>query len=151
MWYNTYKIWKVKNMDDNIVLIKELREAWKLLSFEIKKSKRIQIELFNDTFSRTYSLLSELSTENSLDKNCIELIAEAFLFANTKDDSLDQNCLAAFILTERMLTSCAFNTTSSPIKTSSVYVFETRSEITLNFNNVNESMLKLTEVFLASL
>ncbi len=113
----------------------------------LKKTKKLKLDVFNATFSQTYSLLSEHSAEDSLDKSYIELIAEAYLFANIKDDSLDSKCLAAFILTERMLNHCAFNNYPSTIEGASVYIFEARKDVRLNFADVNESINKLEKIF----
>ncbi len=134
-------------MNDNVILLDELKQNWKTLFFETQKNKKLKFDMFNAAFSQTYSLLSEHSAESSLDKSYIELIAEAYLFANIKDDSLDSKCLAAFILTERMLNHCAFNNSPSAIDVTSVYIFEARKEVRLNFADVNESINKLEKIF----
>ena len=134
-------------MNDTVILIEELKLNWKALFLEIQKSKRFKFDLFSETFSHTYELLSKHLTESSLDKSYIELIADAYLFANIKDDSLGSKALAAFILTERMLNSCAFNASDSVIETAPVYIFEARKDVILNFTNVNESVNKLEKIF----
>ena len=75
-------------MNDTIILVEELKQNWKALFFEIQKSQRFKFDLFSETFSHTYELLSKHFTDSSLDKSYIELIAEAYLFANIKNDSL---------------------------------------------------------------
>lgn len=132
-------------MNDTIILAEKLKESWRELSADVQKNKKISIEMFDSTFSQTYALLAKHLAENSLDKRFIELIAEAYLFANIKDEAVDYTCLAAFVLTERMLTYCAFgNTNSDP---SVIYIVETRRAIRLDFNDVGESLSKLTRVF----
>lgn len=134
-------------MNDNINLIEELKQNWKILFLETQKTKKLKFDMFNVTFSQTYSLLSEHLTESCLDKSYVQLIAEAFLFANIKNDSLDSKCLAAFVLTERMLNHCAFNSSACPIETAAIYVFEAREDVRLNFADVNESINKLEKIF----
>lgn len=134
-------------MSDTVISLEELKQNWKVLFFEIQKSKRLKYDLFDATFSQTYSLLSEHLTEVSLDKSYIELIAEAYLFANIKDDSLDNKCLAAFILTERMLSCCAFNSPPFAAEAATVYVFEARKDVRLNFSDVGDSINKLEHIF----
>lgn len=134
-------------MSDNAILLDELKQNWKTLFFDTQKNKRLKFDMFSATFSQTYSLLSEHLAENSLDKNFIELIAEAYVFANIKSDSLDSKCLAAFILTERMLNHCVFNSAQSDSEGTYVYVFEARKDIRLNFADVDASINKLEKIF----
>ncbi len=134
-------------MEDAVMLAQNLKQAWRELVVEAQKSKKIKFEIFNSTFSQTYSLLSKHLTENSLDKKYIELIAEAYLFANTKDETLDHMCLAAFVLTERMLAHCAFGNAATVGEPATIYIMEARREILLDFNDVNESISRLTKVF----
>lgn len=134
-------------MNDATRSARKLAQDWRDLVIEIKKNKMLKFELFETTFSQTYSLLLKHSEEKSLDKNYIEMIAEAFLFANIKDEALDDKCLAAFVLTERMLTHCAFSTASASVETSMIYAVEARRDILLDFNNVGESISKLTKIF----
>jgi len=133
-------------MDENMILAEQLRQEWKKIRFEVKKSKKLNMELFNSAFSQTYSLLSKHLADKCLDKNYISLISEAFLFANIKDDTLDNTCVAAFILTERMLDYCAFHSEPVLAEKSMIYIFEMREEIELSFDDVNDSITKLTSI-----
>lgn len=133
-------------MDDNMILSEQLKQAWKSLGFEVKRDKKLKIEAFSSAFSQTYSLLSTHMSESSLDKKYIEMIVEAFLFANIKDNTLDNTCLAALILTERMLKSCLSGNNPSSAGQASIFIFETREEILIDFGDVNESINKLTNV-----
>ncbi len=90
--------------------------------------------------------MSESLKENSVDKKYIGLIAEAYTFASIKDDKLGSTCLAAFVLTERMLDYCAFSSDLSEDKVPTVYVFELRKNIRLDFNNVTDSIYTLEKV-----
>ena len=63
-----------------------------------------------------------------LDKRYVRLIATAYLFANINDDSLENICLAATVLTERMLNDFAFRTSNAE-DTSAIYIIESRNEI----------------------
>ena len=126
---------------------KELAQQWRALTEDVKKNKKIKVDIFDEVFTKTYSTLAMLASEKSIDKCYVEMIAEAYLFANIKDETLDYNCLAAFVLTERMLTYCAFNSSADLDKPSSIYIVEARKEILLDFNDVGESISKLARVF----
>ncbi len=133
-------------MENAVMLVENLTQAWRGLVAEVQKNKKIKFEMFNSTFSQTYSLLAKHSTENSFDRKCIALIAEAYLFANIKDETLDHTCVAAFVLTERMLAYCVFGNASALTEPSTIYVVEARRDIPLDFNDVDESISKLTKV-----
>ena len=127
--------------------IVELIEAWKTLYKETKYSKKLKFDAFEAVFSQTYLLLAECSKGESIDKRYIRLIAEAFKFASINDSSLENECLAATVLTERMLNSVAFNISSEVSETAVIYVLESHEEITLAFNDVNDSISKLAKVY----
>ena len=131
---------------DEIMNLEELKQSWKNLASEVKTTGKLSFETFEATFSQTYSLLSEYSTVNSVDKKHMGLIAEAYLFASIKDSTLGNTCLAAFVLTERMLDYCAFSTDTSGDRVPAVYVFELRRNIRLNFKNVTDSIYTLESV-----
>lgn len=137
-------------MENTVNLTEQLQQEWRDLGFEVLRERKLNFDAFNSTFSQTYSVLSEYSSEISVDKKYLELVAEAFLFANIRDDSLGNVCLAAFVLTERMLTHCAFTKASAAAAPSTVYDVEARRDIVLDFTNVNDSISKL-EKFLDGL
>ncbi len=122
-------------------------QGWETLYAEIKKSKKVDFALFNNIFSGTYSLLSRYSTESSIDKNCIALIAKAFLFANTESKELESKYRAMLALTERMLNCCVFNRTPVFPEGTTIYVFESRKDVYIDFANVDESIDRLEKLF----
>ena len=134
-------------MSETTISAKELAQAWRDLAIEVKKTKRIQYETFEAVFSQTCGLLSQQLTEPTLEKAYVEMVSEAFLFANIEDESLDHACVASLVLTERMLRRCAFRAAPVSDELPSVYIAETRTEVFLNFNDVNESITKLTNIF----
>ena len=131
---------------ENAILVEELKQAWRELSIEVTKNKRLKRELFDSTFSQTYALLQAHVAETVIDKAYAELVAEAYLFANAKDERLDSTCLAAFILTERMLHCCAFSV-GEKAEITSIYVVEARKEVPLSFGDVGDSIAKLSRIF----
>lgn len=133
-------------MEINKDTVREIIEAWKTLRQD-DKSKNFKFDMFESAFSKTYSLLIEHRTDNSLDKQYVQLVSEAYLFANINSSMSDNTCLAACVLTERMLSSLAFSNTSNDAEISTAYILETREEIKLNFNDVNESISKLVKVY----
>ena len=132
-------------MEEKMTL-EALKLGWKELNFNVRKRSRLDLSEFKRLFSETYALLSENSAADSLAKDCVEMIAEAYLFANTENREMDDSGLAAFVLTERMLASCAFNVSADVCDYSAVYVIESRKEVYLNFADVDESLRKLERV-----
>ena len=126
--------------------LEELKQEWRNLNLELRNRNRLDLTAFKRLFSETYSVLSKKSAADSIPKNCVELIAEAYLFANTNIRELGSSCLAAFVLTERMLNSCIFSGIQSECGISAVYVIEAREEVYINFNDVDEAMRKLEAV-----
>jgi len=68
------------------------------------------------------------------------------LFANLKGEHYDSTCLASFILTERMLSYCAFSSAPAAAATLPVYVMEARKDVRLSFSDVGDSMTKLVKI-----
>lgn len=134
-------------MENAVMEIEKLKQEWRDLAFDVPKNKKIKFEVFESAFSKTYALLLAHIDDKCLDKNLVELIAEAYLFANIKDDSLDSTCLAAFVLTERMLAGCAFGNAGSLIEASSIYIAEARRKILLDFGDVDSAISQLIKVF----
>ena len=134
-------------MDDTMILTDELKAAWRDLAVDAKKNKKIKLDRFEGTFSKTYALLVKHLSEKSLDRSYIELIAEAYLFANIEDEALELTCLAALVLTERMLAVCAFGNMSAALEPITIYIVEARKNLLLDFNDVNESISRLVKVF----
>ena len=133
-------------MEFNEIMINELETTWANLYNEVKKNGKFKFDIFETAFTQTFSLLKSSLTEKVLDKRCVRLIAKAYLFANIDDDSLENLCLAATVLTERMLNNFAFRTSDTE-DTSTVYIIESREEVILNFNDVNESVSKLVKIY----
>ena len=134
-------------MEINKNAIIELEKTWKTLCSEVKKSKKLKFEIFKETFSQTYALLVECAAEKNVDKQLARVIAEAYLFANINDDSLESVCQAAIVLTERMLNHLAFSEVVDGADVSKVYVLEFRDEVQLNFRDIDESISALANVY----
>ena len=134
-------------MEEKIISVEKLTQDWRELSNGVKNSQKFKIENFEAAFSDTYELLLRTAEENVLDKKIAELVSEAFLFANSGGDAVESICLAAFVLTERMLDYCAFNSNSAAGNSAAIYVIEARKEIKLDFKNPSESVGKLKEIF----
>ena len=134
-------------MENNLNATVNLKQMWRDLSTEAKKNKKIKMEVFEKIFTETYALLSKYAEESSVDKSCIEMIAQAYVFANIEDGALNDSCLAACVLTERMLDYCAFNGNSTLEGATTVYIAEARKEVRLNFDDVGASISTLAKVY----
>ena len=137
---------ELKVVEVNETMTKELEITWANLYNEAKNKQKFKFEIFETTFSQTFSLLKSSLTEQVLDKRYVRLIATAYLFANINDDSLENTCLAATVLTERMLNNFAFRTSNAE-DTSAIYIIESHKEILINFSDVNESISKLVKIY----
>ncbi|MBR7143101.1 MAG: hypothetical protein IKD06_06165 [Clostridia bacterium] len=133
-------------MEINETMIKGLEATWSNLCDEIKRKQKFKFDIFEAAFSQTFSLLKSSLAEQVLDKRYVRLIATAYLFANINDESFENTCLAAAVLTERMLDNFAFHT-SNVEDTTAVYIIESRKEVLLDFNDVNESISKLVKIY----
>ena len=123
-----------------------LIQDWRKLNGQVAKRQNPDVELFKKSFSKTFSLLSQCAGAESVDKSYIELISVVYLFANSEDSGVDTRRLAMCVLTERMLNTCAFNSTTESLETASVYILKSREEVVLNFNNVSESINILEKI-----
>ena len=137
---------ELKVVEVNETMIKELEITWANLYNEAKNNQKFKFEIFETAFSQTFLLLKSSLSEQVLDKRYVRLIATAYLFANINDDSLENICLAATVLTERMLNDFAFRTSNAE-DTSAIYIIESRKEILIDFSDVNESISKLVKIY----
>lgn len=125
--------------------ISELIALWQDLCFETKKRNKVDFAVFKDAFSKTYDLLCQSCAEESLSRDYVELVAEAYLFAKL-DLDLDSKYLATVVLTERMLNCCAFTASPVAAKDSTVYTIGARKEVLISFKDVDESIITLENV-----
>lgn len=137
-------------MVENKKTVNDLLQGWKKLNIEIKTKKKIDMDLFKDVFTKTYSMLSGTAKDDTVSKESVEIVAEAYLFANTENKMLDSKYLAALVLTERMLNCYAFSSAADSSGVSTVYILDLRKEVKINFNNVSESMNLLESAFEAN-
>lgn len=134
-------------MEENVVDLSGLIQNWEDLYEDLCKNKRFSFELFEETFSQTYQLIKQYSNQPNIDKKYVSLITTAFLFSHAESKELDKQYCAALVLTERMLSCCAFNSASEPVEGTNVYIFEARREVRIDFNDVNGSVEKLGQLF----
>lgn len=137
-------------MEENKKILNDLLQGWKKLNIEIKTKKKIDMDLFKDVFTKTYSMLSGTAKDDTVSKESVEIVAEAYLLANTENKMLDSKYLAALVLTERMLNCYAFSSAADSSGVSTVYILDLRKEVKINFNNVSESMNLLESAFEAN-
>ena len=133
-------------MDETMMPVEKLKKIWQEMSAEVKRDKKVKPDVFEKAFAQTYGLLLERLQDGCLDKALVEMVAEAYLFANIKDETLNSHCLAAFVLTERMLSCCAFGHSfaGGPV---SIYVAESRRDVELDFADVDASITRLVRVY----
>ena len=97
--------------------LKQLTNDWNKLRNELSRNRKINFEVFNDVFLKTYQLLREQSAATSIDKEYVSLIVNAALFANVEIGETDFKCCAALVLTERMLNQVLTGAAASSLHT----------------------------------
>ena len=110
-------------MEEKITM-EDLKKGWRSLNFEVRKRSRLDMSEFKRLFTETYAVLSEMSAADSVRKDCVAMIAEAYLFANTENRELNDSGMPAFVLTERMLNNCVFSSMTDDCNISNVYLIE---------------------------
>lgn len=138
---------RIQEMEENKIIVATLAQEWKELREDIQKNKRLEFSVFEDVFSKTYKLLSQISMDATVEKQYINLIVNAFLFANGDSKDLEFKYLATMVLTERMLNCYVINSTPSTCEKVPVYILEARNEVNVDFNKINESLAMLVSVF----
>ena len=128
--------------------IEQLSNNWESLCQGIKKNNKISLEVFSDTFSKTYQLLVQKATEQCIEKNLLALIINASLFAHLDiSKNLDSQYKAALVLTERMLNAVMAEGIATPRDEAIIYIFELRKEVCVNFNDVSEALDTLKKLY----
>lgn len=133
-------------MEENKNVIEELKLGWRELALELRKHKRLDLTRFKNVYAQTYAMLLKHAGEGSVQKDEARVIAEAFLFAHTDAAELDKVCIAAFVLTERMLNACAFQTNPALCEMSSIYVIEERKDLCIRFGDVDDALSQLSAI-----
>ena len=128
------------------VTMESLKKGWRALNFEVRHRSRLDMAEFKRLFSATYEVLREMSAVDSVQKACVAMVAEAYLFANTENRELHDSGMPAFVLTERMLHNCVFGSVPDDCNIANVYLVEARREVYLDFNDVDGSLRKLEAV-----
>lgn len=131
--------------------VRELAQAWRSLHLSVVVENKMSYDEFSKTFSETYSLLKGFTEENHIDKEYVELIANAYCFSNLPSAKYENKIGAAFVLTERMLKYCTMDSNAcASAEGVTVYFMEDRKDIFLDFNNVDRSIAEVMSVIEAN-
>ena len=141
----------MENENVQQVNVRELAQAWKALHLSVVVENKMSYEVFSKTFTETYNLLKSFTGEKYVDKDCIELIANAYCFSNLPGTKYENKIGAAFVLTERMLKYCTMDSNAcAAAEGVTVYFMEERKDVFLNFNNVDNSIAEIISVIEAN-
>lgn len=133
------------------VSVRELAQEWKNLHLSVVSDNKMSYEVFSKTFSETYNLLKGCVNGNVIDKEYIELIANAYCFSNLPAAKYENKIGAAFVLTERMLKYCTMDSNACASDNGvTVYFMEERKDVFLDFNNVDRSIAEIISVIEAN-
>lgn len=122
-----------------------LAASWQQLTSGVKIKRRLDAELFKETFSQTFRLLKGYAKETAVEKEQIPLIINAYTFSVTDREQAEAQCNAACVLTERMIHRCLMDRSITEIPNgAAVYILEERKEIWLDFNDVSRALETLT-------
>lgn len=131
--------------------VRELAQAWRSLHLSVVVENKMSYDEFSKTFSETYSLLKGFTEENHIDKEYVELIANAYCFSNLPSAKYENKIGAAFVLTERMLKYCTMDSNAcASAEGVTVYFMEDRKDVFLDFNNVDHSIAEVMSVIEAN-
>lgn len=131
--------------------VRELAQAWRSLHLSVVVENKMSYDEFSKTFSETYSLLKGFTEENHIDKEYVELIANAYCFSNLPSAKYENKIGAAFVLTERMLKYCTMDSNAcASAEGVTVYFMEDRKDVFLDFNNVDRSIAEVMSVIEAN-
>jgi hypothetical protein len=147
VWEQITMIVRFQDMEENKIVVATLTQEWKTLREDIQKNKRLEFSAFEDVFSKTYKLLSQISMDATVEKQYINLIVNAFLFANSDSKDLEFKYLAAMVLTERMLNTVISEEPKASRSEAKIYVLELRQEVSLSFENIGESINTLVKLY----
>lgn len=132
-------------MDEIKIELEQLANHWKSLHHDIKTAGKLDFDVFADTFSNTYRLLCQTTSQPSVERKLLPIIMNAYLFAHADvSEHIDAKYKASLVFTERMLRSVM---DGSGGDTSTVYILELREEIRINFNDVTGSVASLARKF----
>ena len=130
---------------DNKIDIMVLCQQWQQLLMEVENKRRLNAELFKETFSQTYHLLKGYAEDTKLEKAHLPLIIAAHNFCVADREQAEAQCAAASVLTERMIHRCLMDPEVVGIpQGATVYVLEERKDIYLDFHDANLSLEKLS-------
>ncbi len=135
-------------MEENKFEFEQLSNNWMSLYREFKKTKKINFDVFNETFSKTYHLFVQQVAEPHIEKKYLSIIVNASLFAHIDiSDNVESRYKAALVLTERMLNIIMTNRFTSSSNEDVIYILELRQEIYINFDNITESIDTLAKLY----
>lgn len=141
----------MENENIQQVSVRELAQEWKNLHLSVVAENKMSYDDFSRVFSQTYNLLKSFIGENHIDKEYVELVANAYCFSNLPSVKYENKIGAAFVLTERMLKYCTMDINACASDDGvTVYFMEERKDVFLNFNNVDRSIAEIISVIEAN-
>ena len=134
---------------EQIQAAKSLTSAWKQLENTLVKENGFDRELYFKTFDTTFRLLAPCSCNMTLDKRLMALILAAHSFASIQTEDMEAEPASAVVLTERMLNACVTGDTTytEPVVGTSIYIFEAKEEVYLDFYRAEASLYRLVAAF----
>lgn len=130
---------------EHIVDGNALAKQWQLLNLDMQKKARLNAELFQETFAKTFDLLKGYALEAQVAKEHLPLIISAHAFSMAQRENGEAQCNAACVLTERMLHRCLLDREIAVVPEGAyVYLLEARKELYLDFNDVHVALETLT-------
>lgn len=122
-----------------------LAEAWQQILSEADQKRKLNADLFKETFTQTFQLLKGCAKETRVEKELIPLIISAHAFSIADREQAEAQCSAAGVLTERMLHRCLMDREAVGIPEGAhLYLLEERKEIYLDFDEVHVALETLT-------
>ena len=123
--------------DENIKLIETLSTEWRKLKSSLDKIDEMSVSYFIETFTKTEQFLSKYISENTIEKDCVPLIVDAYSFVDSEVGNDNVEMQAAKILTERMLYQYVINPEVNDQNAScvTIYMVNSRRQLKIDLTN----------------
>ena len=135
-------------MEENKITFEQLASKWQTIYRSIQKTGKFSFDIFLEAFTGTYQLLQPKVCEPSIEKSILPIIVNASLFARSEaGENQDSKYKAALVLTERMLNFVLWENRCADCHETTIYLFEQRQDIDIDFSNLNESINTLVKLY----
>lgn len=127
--------------------IDTLCNEWRKLKSALYDCDDISVKFFQEVFKNTEQCLRQCISANSISKEYIPLIADAYAFVDAEAGDQNAQIQAAKILTERMLYQYVVNMQVDVQRAScvTIYLLKTKRQLNVDFSDVARAFSVVVE------